>query len=89
MITRFLRIKAEFPDTLLFYRMGDFYELFFEDAHKAFPVTRPMVILPNGCARGIRCHLRAGGRDPATFKGPVERKVARIVTPGTVTDGTL
>ncbi len=112
MITQFLRIKAEFPDTLLFYRMGDFYELFFEDARKAAKLLDitltargkaggdpiPMCGIPYHAADGYLAKLVRQGEsvaiceqvgDPATSKGPVERKVARIVTPGTVTDEAL
>ncbi len=112
MITQFLRIKAEFPDTLLFYRMGDFYELFFEDARKAAKLLDitltargksggdpiPMCGIPYHSADGYLAKLVRKGEsvaiceqtgDPATSKGPVERKVVRIVTPGTVTDEAL
>lgn len=112
MITQFLRIKAEFPDTLLFYRMGDFYELFFDDARKAAKLLDitltargksggdpiPMCGIPYHAADGYLAKLVRKGEsvaiceqvgDPATSKGPVERKVARIVTPGTVTDEAL
>lgn len=112
MITQFLRIKAEFPDTLLFYRMGDFYELFFDDARKAAKLLDitltargksggdpiPMCGIPYHAADGYLAKLVRQGEsvaiceqvgDPATSKGPVERKVARIVTPGTVTDEAL
>ncbi len=112
MITQFLHIKAEFPDTLLFYRMGDFYELFFEDARKAAKLLDitltargksggdpiPMCGIPYHSADGYLAKLVRKGEsvaiceqtgDPATSKGPVERKVVRIVTPGTVTDEAL
>ena len=112
MITQFLRIKAEFPDTLLFYRMGDFYELFFDDARKAAQLLDitltargksggepiPMCGIPYHAADGYLAKLVRLGEsvaiceqigDPATSKGPVERKVTRIVTPGTVTDEAL
>ena len=112
MITQFLRIKAEFPDTLLFYRMGDFYELFFDDARKAAKLLDitltargksggdpiPMCGIPYHAADGYLAKLVRKGEsvaiceqvgDPATSKGPVERKVARIVTPGTITDEAL
>ena len=112
MITQFLRIKAEFPDTLLFYRMGDFYEMFFDDARKAAKLLDitltargkaggnpiPMCGIPYHSADGYLAKLVRQGEsvaiceqvgDPATSKGPVERKVARIVTPGTVTDEAL
>jgi len=112
MMQQYLRIKAEYPDTLLFYRMGDFYELFYEDARKAarlldITLTKrgqssgepiPMCGVPyhaveNYLARLVRksesiaiCEQIG---DPATSKGPVERKVVRVVTPGTLTDEAL
>jgi len=112
MMQQFLRIKAEYPDTLLFYRMGDFYELFFEDARKAarlldITLTKrgqssgepipmcgvPYHALENYLAKLVRksesvaiCEQIG---DPATSKGPVERKVVRVVTPGTLTDEAL
>lgn len=112
MIAQFLRIKAEFPDTLLFYRMGDFYELFFDDARKAAKLLDitltargkasgepiPMCGIPYHAADGYLAKLVRQGEsvaiceqvgDPATSKGPMERKVARIITPGTVTDEAL
>ncbi len=112
MMQQYLRIKSDHPDTLLFYRMGDFYELFFDDAKKAsqllnitltsrgqsagFPI--PMAGIPYHSAEGYLAKLLRYGEsiaiceqigDPATSKGPVERKVVRIVTPGTVTDEAL
>jgi DNA mismatch repair protein MutS len=112
MIAQFLRIKAEFPDTLLFYRMGDFYELFFDDARKAAELLGitltargksggnpiPMCGIPYHAADAYLVKLVRRGEsvalceqvgDPATSKGPVERKVMRIVTPGTITDEAL
>ncbi len=112
MMQQFLRIKAEHPDTLLFYRMGDFYELFFDDAKKASQLLDitltsrgqsaglpiPMAGIPYHAAEGYLARLLKHGEsiaiceqigDPATSKGPVERKVVRIVTPGTVTDEAL
>ncbi len=112
MMQQFLRIKAEFPDTLLFYRMGDFYEMFFDDARKAarlLDITLtargksggdpiPMCGIPYHSADGYLAKLVRLGEsvaiceqvgDPAKAKGPVERKVTRIVTPGTVTDEAL
>ena len=109
MMQQFLRIKADHPDTLLFYRMGDFYELFFDDAKKASQLLNitltsrgqsgglpiPMAGIPYHAAEGYLAKLLRHGEsvalceqigDPATSKGPVERKVVRIVTPGTVTD---
>lgn len=112
MMQQYLRIKAEFPNTLLFYRMGDFYELFFDDAHKAAKLLDitltargqsagnpiPMAGVPFHAADTYLAKLIKQGEsvaiceqigDPATSKGPVERKVTRIVTPGTVTDEAL
>ncbi len=112
MMQQFLRIKADHPDTLLFYRMGDFYELFFDDAKKASQILDitltsrgqsaglpiPMAGIPYHAAEGYLAKLLRQGEsiaiceqigDPATSKGPVERKVVRIVTPGTVTDEAL
>ncbi len=112
MMQQYLRIKAEHPDTLLFYRMGDFYELFYDDAKKAsqllditltsrgqsagIPIA--MAGIPYHAAEGYLAKLLRHGEsvaiceqigDPATSKGPVERKVVRIITPGTVTDEAL
>jgi len=112
MMQQFLRIKAEHPDILLFYRMGDFYELFFDDARKASQLLDitltargksngegiPMCGIPFHAADNYLSRLIRAGEsvaiceqvgDPATTKGPVERKVMRIVTPGTVTDENL
>ncbi len=112
MIAQYLRIKADHPDILLFYRMGDFYELFFEDAERAsalLGITLTQRGQSNGepvRMAGVPVHsveqylarlLRLGESvaiceqigDPATSKGPVERKVVRIVTPGTLTDEQL
>ena len=112
MMQQFLRIKADHPDILLFYRMGDFYELFFDDARKAaelLDITLTSRGKSNGEAipmAGIPYHasdnylgrlIRKGESvaiceqvgDPNTSKGPVERKVVRIVTPGTVTEENL
>ncbi len=112
MMQQYLRIKAEHADVLLFYRMGDFYELFFEDAREAarlLDITLtargqsagepiPMAGVPVHAVEGYLARLLKMGRavaiceqigDPAASKGPVERKVARIVTPGTVTDEAL
>ena len=112
MMQQYLRIKAEHPDLLMFYRMGDFYELFFDDAKKAAALlgitltTRgksggepiPMAGVPYHAAEQYLSRLLKQGvsvaiceqvGDPATSKGPVERKVARILTPGTVTDDYL
>ncbi len=112
MMQQYLRIKADHPETLLFYRTGDLYELFFDDARKASRLidltltsrgesagTRvPMAGIPYHAAEGYLAKLLRLGEsvaiceqigDPATSKGPVERKVVRIVTPGTVTDEAL
>lgn len=112
MMQQFLRIKADHPDILLFYRMGDFYELFFDDARKASQLLDitltargktngepiPMCGIPYHAADNYLARLIKAGEsvalceqvgDPATSKGPVERKVMRIVTPGTVTDENL
>jgi DNA mismatch repair protein MutS len=112
MMTQYLRIKAEHPDILLFYRMGDFYELFFDDAKKASNLLNisltargksggepiPMAGVPYHAAENYLAKLVKMGEsvaiceqigDPATSKGPVERAVQRIVTPGTVTDEAL
>ncbi len=109
MMQQYLRIKAEHPQLLLFYRMGDFYELFYDDARKASQLLDitltargqsagepiPMAGVPHHAADGYLARLIKLGEsvaiceqigDPATSKGPVERKVVRIVTPGTVTD---
>ena len=109
---QYLKIKAEHPNTLLFYRMGDFYELFYEDAHKAAKLLSitltargqsagkpiPMAGIPFHAAESYLAKLVKVGEsvaiceqigDPATAKGPVERKVVRIITPGTVTDEAL
>jgi DNA mismatch repair protein MutS len=112
MMQQYWRIKAEYPDMLLFYRMGDFYELFHADAEKAARLlditltTRgasagapiKMAGVPYHAAEQYLAKLLKLGEsvaiceqvgDPATSKGPVERKVARILTPGTVTDNAL
>jgi DNA mismatch repair protein MutS len=111
-IAQFLRIKAEHPELLLFFRMGDFYELFFEDARRAarlLDITLtargnsggepiPMAGVPYHAVENYLGRLVRLGEsvvicdqvgDPATSKGPVERRVTRIVTPGTVTDAAL
>ncbi len=112
MMQQYLRIKSQHPDTLVFYRMGDFYELFFDDARKAAELLDitltsrgksagepiPMAGLPYHAAEGYVARLIKKGEsivfceqvgDPAASKGPVERKVIRTVTPGTVTDEAL
>jgi len=112
MMRQYLALKAQHPDMLLFYRMGDFYELFFEDAEKAsrllgITLTRrgasngepiKMAGVPYHAAEQYLAKLAKLGEavaiceqigDPATSKGPVERAVARILTPGTLTDAAL
>lgn len=112
MMQQYLRIKGEHPGMLLFYRMGDFYELFYDDAEKAaglldITLTKrgqsagksiPMAGVPYHAAENYLARLVKLGEsvaiceqigDPSTTKGPVERQVVRIVTPGTVTDEAL
>jgi len=112
MMRQYLTIKAEFPHTLIFYRMGDFYELFFDDAKKASDLLDisltargktggnaiPMAGVPYHAAENYLAKLVKLGEsvaiceqvgDPATSKGPVERKVVRVITPGTVSDEAL
>ena len=109
---QYLRIKAGHPDTLLFYRMGDFYELFYGDARRAAALldialtTRghsagepiPMAGVPVHSVEGYLGRLLRRGEsvaiceqigDPAKSKGPVERQVVRVITPGTVTEDAL
>lgn len=109
MMQQYLGVKAEFADTLLFYRMGDFYELFFDDAKRAAELLditltargqnngKPIAMagVPYHSADGYITKLVRQGLsvaiaeqvgDPATSKGPVERKVVRVITPGTLTD---
>ncbi|MCS2608423.1 DNA mismatch repair protein MutS [Halomonas dongshanensis] len=112
MMAQYLKIKREHPEVLLFYRMGDFYELFFDDAKRAAALLDitltsrgqsggapiPMAGVPYHSAEGYLARLVATGEsvaiceqigDPATSKGPVERQVVRIVTPGTLHDEAL
>ncbi len=112
MMRQYLKIKAQHPDLLMFYRMGDFYELFFDDAKKAarllgITLTQrgesggnaiPMAGVPYHAAENYLAKLVKLGEsvviceqigDPATSKGPVEREVSRIITPGTVSDEPL
>ncbi|MDH5547637.1 MAG: DNA mismatch repair protein MutS [Gammaproteobacteria bacterium] len=112
MMQQYLRIKADYPHTLVFYRMGDFYELFFDDARKVaslldITLTKrgtsggepiPMAGVPYHSVEPYLSRLVRQGEsiaiceqvgDVATAKGPVERKVVRVVTPGTVTDEIL
>jgi DNA mismatch repair protein MutS len=112
MMQQYLRIKAQHADKLLFYRMGDFYELFFDDAERAarlldITLTRrgesageaiKMAGVPYHAAEQYLAKLVKLGEsvaiceqigDPNTSKGPVERQVMRVVTPGTLTDAAL
>jgi DNA mismatch repair protein MutS len=112
MMQQFLRIKAQHPRDLLFYRMGDFYELFFDDARRAAELLDitltargksagepiPMCGVPYHAAEGYLARLVKAGvsvaiaeqiGDPATSKGPVDRQVVRVVTPGTLSDEAL
>lgn len=112
MMQQYLRLKAQHPEILLFYRMGDFYELFYDDAKRAsqlldISLTKrgasagepiPMAGVPHHAVENYLAKLVQLGEsaaiceqigDPATSKGPVERKVVRIVTPGTITDEAL
>ena len=112
MMQQYLRIKADYKDMLLLYRMGDFYELFFDDAKRAahlldLTLTHrgqsgghpiPMAGVPYHAVENYLARLLKKGEsvaiceqigDPATSKGPVERQVTRIITPGTVTDEAL
>src|ERR1700720_3268540 len=112
MMQQYLRIKAQHPDVLLFYRMGDFYEMFYDDARRAaelldialtqrgasggapIPMAGvPAVTLDGYLAKLVRkgesvaiCEQRG---DAGKTKGPMEREVVRIVTPGTITDEAL
>jgi DNA mismatch repair protein MutS len=112
MMQQYLRIKGEHPDILVFYRMGDFYELFYDDAEKASRLL-DLTLTQRGASAGepvkmagVPVHsvesylaklVRLGQSvaiaeqigDPATAKGPVDRQVTRIVTPGTLTDSEL
>ncbi|MDN4052797.1 DNA mismatch repair protein MutS [Massilia sp. YIM B02763] len=112
MMQQYLRIKADYPTMLVFYRMGDFYELFYEDAEKASRILGitltargasggnpikmagvPFHSLDPYLAKlvklGESCAICEQIGDPALSKGPVERKVVRVVTPGTLTDSDL
>jgi DNA mismatch repair protein MutS len=109
---QYLRLKAQYPGLLLFYRMGDFYELFYEDAEKAARLLG-IALTTRGASAGMPIRMagvphhaieqylarlmklgesaviceQAG--DPESGKGPVERVVSRVVTPGTLTDAAL
>lgn len=112
MMQQYLKIKAEHPHQLVFYRMGDFYELFFDDAKRAAEILDitltargksngepiPMAGIPYHAADAYLAKIVQRGEsvaiceqigDPATSKGPVERQVVRIVTPGTISDEAL
>jgi len=112
MMQQYLRIKAEHPGALLFYRMGDFYELFYDDARRAAKLIDitltsrgqsagepiPMAGVPYHAVETYLSRLVRKGEsvaiceqigDPAKSKGPVERQVVRVLTPGTVTDDAL
>jgi DNA mismatch repair protein MutS len=112
MMQQYWKLKNQHPEQLMFYRMGDFYELFYEDAKKAAALlditltargqsagkSIPMCGLPFHAAEGYLAKLVRLGEsvviceqigDPATSKGPVERQVVRIITPGTVSDEAL
>lgn len=112
MMVQYLRLKADHPSILLFYRMGDFYELFFDDAVKAARLLG-ITLTQRGNSNGVPIKMcgvpfhaadqylaklvRLGESvalceqigDPATSKGPVERKVVRVITPGTLSDADL
>ena len=112
MMQQYLRLKAQHRNELLFYRMGDFYELFYEDARQASKILDitltargksdgvdiPMCGIPYHAADRYLARLVEAGvsvaiceqiGDPATSKGPVERQVVRIITPGTLSDEAL
>src|SRR5499427_3228754 len=112
MMAQYLRIKGQYPDVLLFYRMGDFYELFYEDARRAAALLDitltargqsarapiPMAGVPFHAVDSYLARLVRKGEsvaiceqlgDPASTRGPIERQVVRVVTPGTVTDAAL
>jgi DNA mismatch repair protein MutS len=112
MMQQWFRIKADHPDILVFYRMGDFYELFYDDAEKGSRLL-DLTLTQRGQSAGepvkmagVPAHsvesylaklVKLGESvaiaeqigDPATAKGPVDRQVTRIVTPGTLTDAEL
>ncbi|MBS0358283.1 MAG: DNA mismatch repair protein MutS, partial [Proteobacteria bacterium] len=112
MMRQYLDIKAQHPDKLLFYRMGDFYEMFYEDAHRGSKLLNltlthrgqsagepiPMAGVPFHSVDGYLAKLVKMGAsvaiceqmgEPGMTKGPMERKVVRIITPGTITDEAL
>jgi len=109
---QYLGFKSQHPDKLLFFRMGDFYELFYDDAKKAARLLDisltsrgksagdpiPMAGVPYHAADSYLAKLLKLGEsvviceqvgDPATSKGPVDREISRIITPGTITDEAL
>src|SRR3954468_5117620 len=112
MMQQYLRIKGEHPDILVFYRMGDFYELFYDDAERASRLL-DITLTSRGTSAGVPVKMagvpvhsvdsylaklvKLGESvaiceqvgDPATAKGPVDRQVTHIVTPGTLTDSEL
>src|SRR5258707_11691346 len=112
MMQQYLALKAEYPDMLLFYRVGDFYEMFYADAERAAKLL-DITLTTRGASAGqpirmagVPFHsiepylaklVKLGESvaiceqvgDPAASKGPVDRKVTRIVTPGTLTDSAL
>src|ERR1041385_8721015 len=112
MMQQYLALKSQHPDMLLFYRMGDFYEMFYGDAERASKLL-DITLTTRGQSAGAPIRMagvpfhsveqylarlvKAGESvaiceqvgDPATSKGPVERKVTRVVTPGTLTDAAL
>ena len=112
MMQQYLRIKAQHPDVLLFYRMGDFYEMFYDDARRAAALLDIALTQRGSLGRSADPDGRRAGRaldtylarlvrrgesvaiceqrgEPGKTKGPMEREVVRIVTPGTVTDEAL
>jgi DNA mismatch repair protein MutS len=112
MMQQYLRLKAEYPEILLFYRMGDFYEMFYEDAKRVAQLLDitltargnsagepiPMAGVPYHAVEQYLARLLKAGEsvaiceqvgDPAKSKGPVERKITRLLTPGTLTDDYL
>ena len=111
MMQQYMGVKMQHPHSLMFYRMGDFYELFFEDAHKVAKILGitlthrgkangepiPMAGVPYHAAEGYLARLVKKGQTvviceqigEVTGKGPVERGVVRIITPGTLTDDAL
>ena len=109
MMQQYLKIKSDHPNSIVFYRMGDFYELFYDDAREASQLLDitltargksggnpiPMAGIPYHAAENYLAKLVRLGKsvaiceqigDPATSKGPVERKVVRLLTPGTLSD---